>query len=584
MRDSDTLKFFWRATKRYPLLLTATMAAAAIAVAADSGLPLLIAHAIDRLATKDAHVTLSSFELPAVVMVLLQATSVLGWHFGIRWLWTIETRVRRDLAQQTFNHVQEQSEQFHLDNFGGALVADQTKFLSAYERLFDEAVFSYWTTIVTVVFIFAALVWTMAWFVIALSLMAGLYLVVGVRSRRNELPVSEAASRSHSRQTSQLADTITNIATVRSFGRERHEDGLYKGRTQKYVSDEMALMHRNTRGFLAAESVNRMTLVVVVGLAIFAVMHWHQPLGSILIVVSYTQSLFQRLHQVQRSLKFVVKSLGDSRSMMGVLATEPSVQDVEDPVPFVLHAGATEFRNVNFGYPNRDRLLHDLNLRIEAGQRIGLVGPSGGGKTTLSKLVLRFIDVQGGQILIDGQDISAVSQTDLRQQVTYVPQEPLLFHRSIADNIAYGQPDATHMEIVEAAAFARATEFIDVLPKGYETLVGERGTKLSGGQRQRVALARAFLKRTPLLILDEATSALDSHSEALIQQALRELMVGQTAIVIAHRLSTVAGLDRIVVIDEGQILEDGSHDELLAYGGVYAGLWARQSGGFIAEH
>ena len=211
------------------------------------------------------------------------------------------------------------------------------------------------------------------------------------------------------------------------------------------------------------------------------------------------------------------------------------------------------------------------------------MGPSGGGKTTLSKLVLRFIDVQGGQILIDGQDISSVSQADLRQQVTYVPQEPLLFHRSIADNIAYGQPEATEMEIVEAAAFARATEFIDVLPKGYETLVGERGTKLSGGQRQRVALARAFLKRTPLLILDEATSALDSHSEALIQQALRELMVGQTAIVIAHRLSTVAGLDRIVVIDAGQILEDGSHDELLAQGGVYAGLWARQSGGFIAE-
>ena len=581
MRDSDTLKFFWRATKRYPLLLTATMAAAAIAVSADAGLPLLIAHALDRLAK--GSVPLSAFELPAIVLAVLQATSVLGWHFGIRWLWTIETRVRRDLAQQTFNHIQEQSEQFHLDNFGGALVADQTKFLSAYERLFDEAVFSYWTTLVTVVFIFAALVWTMAWFVIALAMMAGLYLVVGVRSRRRELPLSEGASRSHSRQTSQLADTVTNIATVRSFGRERHEDGLYKGRTQKYVSDEMSLMHRNTRGFLAAESVNRMTLLVVVGLAIFAVEKWHQPVGSIFLVVSYTQSLFQRLHQVQRSLKFVVKSLGDSRSMMGVLATEPSVQDVEDPAPFVLHAGATEFRNVNFGYPNRERLFHDLNLSIEAGQRIGLVGPSGGGKTTLSKLVLRFIDVQGGQILIDGQDISSVSQADLRQQVTYVPQEPLLFHRSIADNIAYGQPEATEMEIVEAAAFARATEFIDVLPKGYETLVGERGTKLSGGQRQRVALARAFLKRTPLLILDEATSALDSHSEALIQQALRELMVGQTAIVIAHRLSTVAGLDRIVVIDAGQILEDGSHDELLAQGGVYAGLWARQSGGFIAE-
>jgi ATP-binding cassette, subfamily B, bacterial len=239
---------------------------------------------------------------------------------------------------------------------------------------------------------------------------------------------------------------------------------------------------------------------------------------------------------------------------------------------------------VDFGYPGRELLFENFNLLIEPGQRVGLVGASGSGKTTLSKLVLRFIDIDAGQILIDGQDISTVEQAALRQQVTYVPQEPLLFHRSITDNIAYGRIEAGLEEIVAAAQASRAAEFIEDLPHGYETLVGERGTKLSGGQRQRIALARAFLKRTPLLILDEATSALDSHSEALIQEALGELMEGQTAIVIAHRLSTVAGLDRIVVLDQGRVIEDGSHEELLEQDGVYAGLWARQSGGFIAEH
>ena len=220
---------------------------------------------------------------------------------------------------------------------------------------------------------------------------------------------------------------------------------------------------------------------------------------------------------------------------------------------------------------------------IEAGRTVGLVGVSGSGKTTLTKLLLRFADVDAGGIFIDGQDIRDVTQESLRNAIAYVPQESSLFHRSIFENIAYGKPDATRKEVERAAQLANADEFIRELPNGYDTLVGERGVKLSGGQRQRIAIARAILKDAPILVLDEATSALDSESEALIQEALKNLMKGRTSIVVAHRLSTIAGLDRIVVLDNGKIVEQGTHKELLDTGGAYAKLWSRQSGAFLEE-
>jgi ATP-binding cassette subfamily B protein len=241
------------------------------------------------------------------------------------------------------------------------------------------------------------------------------------------------------------------------------------------------------------------------------------------------------------------------------------------------------FKDVTFGHDADKPLFKNLNLRIQSGEKIGLVGPSGGGKTTLTTLLLRFMDIQDGTISVDGQDISKVTQNDLRSRIAYVPQEPLLFHRSLRENIRYGQLDASD-EMVEAVSkMANAHEFIDTLSDKYETLVGERGTKLSGGQRQRVAIARAMIKNAPILVLDEATSALDSESEELIQDALWRLMEGRTAIVIAHRLSTIQKMDRILVLKNGAIVEESSHRDLIRQGGVYADLWNRQSGGFIEE-
>jgi len=289
--------------------------------------------------------------------------------------------------------------------------------------------------------------------------------------------------------------------------------------------------------------------------------------------------------EFNRIYRTLESQLSTAAQFTELLLDPPTVVDPAEPdVPRFRDAGV-QFHAVRFRYPNRaERLFHDLDLHIAPGEKVGLVGPSGGGKSTLTRLLLRFADIDGGRITIGGQDTARIRQVDLRGQIAYVPQDPLMFHRSLRDNIAFGRLHATEDEIRAAAAAAHAAEFIEALPQGYDTLVGERGIKLSGGQRQRLAIARAVLRGSPILVLDEATSSLDSESEALIQHALLSVMAQRTALVIAHRLSTVRALDRLVVLVDGIIAEQGSHDDLLARGGTYAGLWHKQSGGFLGRN
>jgi ATP-binding cassette subfamily B protein len=314
----------------------------------------------------------------------------------------------------------------------------------------------------------------------------------------------------------------------------------------------------------------------------------HDPtvLGVGIFSFSYMITLTNRLFEVGSMIRNAEEAFLEAASMTEIILQQTEITDAPRAKKLKVTKGNIALHNVRFAYrdnSNDEEVFHDLTLTIPAGQKIGLVGPSGGGKSTLTRLLLRFDDVTSGAITIDDQDIRAVTQASLRQAISYVPQEPLLFHRSIIENIAYGKSDATLAQVREAARLAFADDFITKLPGGYDTIVGERGVKLSGGQRQRVAIARAILKDAPILVLDEATSALDSESEVYIQQALEQLMKGRTTLVVAHRLSTIQKLDRIIVLDNGVVVEDGTHRELLTHDGLYARLWSHQTGGFIED-
>jgi ATP-binding cassette subfamily B protein len=322
----------------------------------------------------------------------------------------------------------------------------------------------------------------------------------------------------------------------------------------------------------------------VLALLIYFGMEGAAAIGTLLLVQVYITQLISQLWGLSGMTRNIEQALSDANEMTEILGGALEVKDQHDAKKLLVKKGAIAFNDVTFTHDgNDDALFYNFSLQIKAGEKIGLVGKSGSGKTSLTKLLLRFTDIDGGTIEIDGQDIAKVRQADVRSTIAYVPQEPLLFHRTLRENIAYGMPNATESDIIRAAKLAHAHEFVNTLPHGYETMVGERGVKLSGGQRQRIAIARALLKNAPILVLDEATSALDSESEKLIQDALKHLMKGRTTIVIAHRLSTIQNMDRIVVLDNGTILEQGSHAELLKTDGTYASLWKRQSGGFLED-
>ena len=400
--------------------------------------------------------------------------------------------------------------------------------------------------------------------------------------------VAQAQADARSLMTGRITDAYTNISTVKLFSHSHREAGFARSAMQ----DFLGTVHGQMRLVSGFETVNQLLSVILIGSTVGVVL-WLWTQGEVGVgAVAASTAMALRLngisHWVMWEMAALFEHVGTVQDGMGILSRPQTVVDRPQAVPLQVPRGEVVFERVNFAYGNGRRVVQDLSLHIRPGEKIGLVGRSGAGKSTLVNLLLRFYDLSGGRILIDGQDIAGVTQESLRAQIGMVTQDTSLLHRSVRENLVYGRPDATEEQMRRAAERAEATEFIGHLvdPKGrqsFDAHVGERGVKLSGGQRQRIAIARVMLKDAPILLLDEATSALDSEVEVAIQASLYRLMEGKTVVAIAHRLSTIAAMDRLIVMDRGRIVEEGTHQTLLAQGGIYARLWAHQSGGFLGE-
>lgn len=498
----------------------------------------------------------------------------------------LEIRASYELARRSFDVLSNQSMTFHTNRFGGSLVSATQKYVGAYATLMDTFTYSLLPGVATVAMTIALLAPLVPAYVVLLAAVLAIYVVVVLKLYRKILPINAAASAAQNHLSGELSDSITNIMAVKTAGREAYEQEVFRRASEDVRQADSARMRRTVR----SGAVTSTLIVLMMALTAVFIAGGNAWLGisggTLVMMFTYTNTLAMRFNMLSAMFQQINRALGDAHDLTVALDEPLLVADDPNAPELRVTAGRIDFEGVGFRYADadeQDRVFDDFTLEIPAGQRVGLVGRSGSGKTTLTTLLLRLEDLTRGRIVIDGQDIAHVTQTSLRRQIAYVAQEPMLFHRSIRENIAYGRPDASDAEVERAAREANAWEFIERLPDGLDTEVGERGVKLSGGQRQRVAIARAILMDAPILVLDEATSALDSESERLIQDALENLMRGRTAIVVAHRLSTVASLDRIVVLSHGAIAEDGTHEELVAAGGEYASLWSRQTGSFLAS-
>lgn len=584
IRIKPVLRAYYKATVRYPwLLVVAIIGATGLEVANVIG-PLYMRQFINLLS--------GSTPSAALLVALLGTLAVLAGYNALGWLFQrirmtaitiLESRVMRDLTNLAFDYLLGHSHDFFASNFAGTLTRRVNRYARSYEQVFDSFILTFYPTLLFTIGTITVLSLQSLWLGIGLLLWTLVFFVLQYLLTKWRQAYKLIRSAEDSRVTGILSDAVANHSTITLFASRLQERSFFGEAVERWMNANLKSWHADNSVYAFQ---GMFAILSEVGLLVAGVFLWNAgqiTVGDFVLIQVYILGLMNRVWDIGHTMRRLNDSFADASEMVDILETPHAVSDTVGAVPLTVSKGLIEFKEVVFNFNETRTVLDNLSLRIEPGEKVALVGPSGAGKTTITKLLLRLYNATGGSVLIDGQDIGKVTQDSLRQAIAFVPQEPSLFHRSLLDNIRYGRQDATDEEVIEAAKKAHCHEFIDALPEKYETHVGERGVKLSGGERQRVAIARAILKDAPILVLDEATSSLDSESEALIQDALRVLMEGKTVIVIAHRLSTIMKMDRIVVIEDGKIAADGTHDDLLKEGGLYHKLWSIQAGSFLAD-
>lgn len=517
--------------------------------------------------------------------VIVSIAALITSHIGHRLEFQHSERMITSLTERAMRNLIAHSDQFFANRKVGTLSGDVNSFGHSILEFLDQIYLHALGITVNFVASLIIIAFLAPVLLIPLGLVTALIIWSSIVSTTRRGPIRNKRKILTAKLNGTVADILGNQQIVRFFATENREvNRVQKDREEieRITNDEIEIVQiEGTKRQLILFSFQ----IITMAFCIWLYTQNNISIAALIFTVTYLGRLTGSLFEITPIIRTIEQAFLNASNMTEILSETPDVVDKPGAAKLEVKGGEVAFDHVHFAYKDstNDSVIRDLSLAIPAGQRVGLAGHSGGGKTTLTKLLLRFADINKGTITIDGQDISEVSQQSLRANIAYVPQDPYLFHRSLRDNIAYGRPDASDDEVMQAIKRANAYEFVSQLPNGLDTIVGERGVKLSGGQRQRIAIARAILKDAPILVLDEATSALDSESEKLIQEALTKLMKGRTSLVVAHRLSTISKLDRIIVLDRGRIIEDGSHETLLQSQGTYAKLWAHQSGGFIEE-
>ncbi|MFA5248267.1 MAG: ABC transporter ATP-binding protein [Patescibacteria group bacterium] len=581
----DTLKIYWSHVARRKGMFFAIVICVILASATDAFSPIFLKRIFNVISSEGNRQEL--FKIAFGVLLILAGLEIFHWtlrrifvFLDMRFI----SRTQAEINVASFKHLFRQSFSFFADSFSGALVKKVNYFSRAFEGLFESLFWNILPTVVNTLIIFFVLLfnnWKLGLAVLVWMLI--FYPANFLFSRwkyKYDVIVNEATSKN----SGFLADTISNSSNLKLFNGYERETKLFIGLNNDYAK-------KNIFAWSKEELFNAVTaflmIILEIGLFFITAYLWREgklTVGDFALVQFYVLMLIMQGWHFGQTIRNVYRAFSDAEEMTEILLTVPAVLDFPQAKKLKISQGEINFKNASFNYHSTRKILENFNLSIKPGEKIALIGPSGAGKTTIVKLLLRNFDINSGSVEIDGQDIAKVTQESLWSKIGLVSQEPILFHRSLKENIAYGCPGASAKEIEEASHTAHCHEFISSFPDGYETMVGERGVKLSGGERQRVSIARAILKNAPIFILDEATSSLDSESEGFIQEGLERLMVGKTVIAIAHRLSTIRKMDRILVIDSGKIVEEGTHEELKdKSNGHYAKLWDLQAGGFIKE-